>query len=279
MKKIIAKALPKIVGNSLNLVSYVAPKYASQKALDLFCTPRQGRVNDQQSSFLNTAKQQSLRYQDLSIQTYHWEGNKNTVLLAHGWESNSFRWKKLIKALQKLDYNIIALDGPAHGKSSGTQFNAILYSEFINVVTNYYKPDSIIGHSVGGMASVFFQHKYQNEDLKKLILLGAPSEFTEVFKNYVNMLSFNSRIEKGLNQLVVARFNKPPSHFSVANFSKELNLDGLIIHDKQDEVIKFAEAELISANFKNSKLITTNGFGHGLRDNSVNQAVIDFINN
>ncbi|RAJ11783.1 alpha/beta fold hydrolase [Olleya aquimaris] len=277
MKKVIAKAVPKIIGSSLNMVSYVAPKYASVKALNLFATPRQGRLNPTQEQFLNTAKQHTLRYNNLDIQTYLWEGSKETVLFAHGWESNSFRWKKLIKTLQAQDYNIVALDGPAHGKSGGKQFNAILYSEFINVVANHYQPDTIVGHSVGGMASVFFQHNYQHSALKKLALLGAPSEFTNVFKNYVNMLGYNSRIENGLNQLVFDRFNYEPSHFSSAKFASKINVEGLIIHDKHDEVIKYDEAELISSNFKNSTLITTEGFGHGLRDNSVNEAIINFI--
>ena len=52
--------------------------------------------------------------------TYRWLGKKETILLAHGWESNSFRWKDLIVKLDTaLDYNVIALDAPAHGRSSG----------------------------------------------------------------------------------------------------------------------------------------------------------------
>ncbi|WP_281847663.1 alpha/beta fold hydrolase [Olleya namhaensis] len=277
MKKTIAKVLPKIIGNGLNAVSYVAPKYASAKALDIFATPRQGRFKDKHQAFLDTAKQHTLNYDNNTIQTYNWAGTKKTILLAHGWESNTFRWKKLVEALQLLDYNIVSLDGPAHGNSSGTQFNAILYSEFLNVAAKHYKANVIIGHSVGGMASVFFQHKYQNDSLQKMILLGAPSEFTNVFKNYVNMLGFNKRIENGLNQLVLERFNNLPSHFSAAKFIKEIDLEGLIIHDKGDKIIQYDEAELISSNFKNSTLITTQGFGHGLRDDSVNKAIINFI--
>ncbi len=278
MKKTIAKVLPKIIGNGLNAVSYISPKYASAKALNIFATPRQGsKFNDKQEAFLNTANQHTLSYDNLDIQTYNWKGSKDTILFVHGWESNTFRWKKLITSLHQLDYNIVALDGPAHGKSGGTQFTAIMYSEFINVVARHYNPSAIIGHSVGGMSTVFYQHKYQNPDLTKMVLLGAPSEFTEVFKNYVNMLGLNKRIKNGLNKLVIERFNYEPSHFSVAKFSKEINVQGLIIHDRGDKIINHDEAELISSNFKNSKLITTQGFGHGLRDDSVNKAVINFI--
>ncbi len=81
----------------------------------------------------------------------------------------------------------------------------------------------------------------------------------------------------GLNQLVVDRFNYQPSHFSAAKFASKIDVEGLIIHDKHDDVIKYDEAELINSNFKNSTLMTTEGFGHGLRDNSVYEAVIKFI--
>lgn len=268
----------KFIGVLFNVLSYLLPKYTFNKALMLFSTPRKGGVTERQTKFLESSKQKKIHYNNFNIQTYHWEGSKTTILLAHGWESNSYRWKKLIKTLHKQGYNIIALDAPAHGKSGSKTFNAILYSEFINVVTHFFKPEILIGHSVGGMSSVFFQYKYKNTNLKKLILLGAPSELTNVFKNYVNMLGYNKRIRNGLNKLVLERFGHKPSYFSSATFLKDITLKGLIIHDEKDEIIKYSEAQLIAANYKNAKLMTTTGFGHGLKDKSVNDKIVSFIN-
>lgn len=279
MKKIIQKSIPKIIGTSLNTLSFIAPKYATSKALDIFMTPRKGRLTNKQNTFFDTAQQLELQYKNHTIQTYNWPASGKTILLAHGWESNSYRWKNLIKKLQAFNYNIVALDGPAHGKSSGTKFNAILYSEFINEVANHYKPNIIIGHSVGGMASIFFQHNYQFKTLEKLVLLGAPSEFTKIFKGYVRMLNFNSKIENGLNKMVEERFDNSTAYFSSANFTKKIETEGLIIHDKQDKIIGYDEAELIARNYKNSTLKTTEGFGHGLKDASIDDAIINFINN
>ena len=202
MKKLINKAVPKTIGALLNASSLVSSKYAAAKALSLFATPRKGDINQKQASFLNSAKKEQLNYNGFSIRTYHWNGHNKTVLLSHGWESNAARWKKLIELLQIQNYNVIALDAPAHGESESKKFNAILYSEFINVVCKQYNPEIIIGHSVGGMASVFFQHKYQLESLKKLVLLGAPSEFEGILKNYTNMLSYNSKVIKTLDTLI-----------------------------------------------------------------------------
>ena len=198
----------KLVGKTLNGLSYIAPKYASQKALNLFSTPRKGRVNEHQVSFLESATKAIIKYNHLDVATYVWKGTNKKILLAHGWESNTFRWNTLIEDLKKDNHTIIALDAPAHGNTSGKYFNAILYAECINEVVKKHQPDIIIGHSVGGMATGFYQYKYQNKKIEKLVLLGAPSEFTGVFKRYVDMLGYNERIENGLNKREVSDFLK-----------------------------------------------------------------------
>lgn len=272
-----SKTVIKIIGNSLNTISYIAPKYASKKALNLFATPRKGRVLENQKAFLETAKNLDLEYNKLNISTYLWEGTGATILLAHGWESNTQRWEKLIKELIALNYTIVALDAPAHGASGGKQFNAIVYSECINIVAKHYKPQVIIGHSVGGMSTALYQHTYKNKTIDKLVLLGAPSEFTGVFERYVEMMGYNKKIENGLNNLVVERFNKLPSYFSIAEFAKTINTKTLIIHDVEDKIIPFSDAEQIAENHNNVDFIPTKGYGHGLRNEVVNKHVIDFI--
>ena len=279
MRKFLNKAVPTTVGALINGASIISGKYAAAKALSLFATPRKGLVNKYQASFLNTASIKKLNYNGYSIMTYNWKGNGKTVLLSHGWESNTSRWKKLIKLLQDKNFNVVALDAPAHGKSESKKFNAILYSEYINVVSRHYKPEIMIGHSVGGMASIFYQNKYQSENLEKIILLGAPSEFKTILKNYTDLLKYNTKVVKSLNKLIEDTFGSPPSAFSTAKFAKSLNgVKGLIIHDRKDNIIPFSDAELIHKNFKNSELISTNGLGHSLNSPVVYSQILGFIN-
>src|SRR5690606_34599252 len=103
-------------------------------------TPRKGKLNDEETDYLKSAAQKTIIYETISIKTYCWSGKKDTVLLVHGWESNAFRWKDLIEILKAADYNIIALDAPAHGDSGSKIFNAVLYSECINMVIRHFKP-------------------------------------------------------------------------------------------------------------------------------------------
>ncbi len=279
MKKIINRYLPVLYGNYLNLISFFSLKKAVLKALDIFSTPRKGKVLEHQSEYLKDAKDQLIDYNNKTIQTYKWSGNNKTILLAHGWESNSFRWRKLIKELQKHDYNIISMDAPSHGNSLGTTFNVLMYTECMEKLIAIYTPEIIIGHSLGGMTTIYHQYKHPNERIKKLIILAAPSELTKIMSDYQKLLRFRTKILKGIEALYIKRYGFNFSDFSSAKFSKNLKQKGLIIHDNQDIITPINESEAIHKNWKNSILFKTDELGHSLQDKKVYKKVIDFIAN
>lgn len=270
--------LTKTIGHFYNMVSFFSKKTAANKALVLFTTPRRGRrMTEMQREFLDTALQKEFKFGNHTIMTYRWLGSKPTILLVHGWESNSSRWKNLAKALKKKGHSVVALDAPAHGYSGGRYFNAILYSEFINEVASRFQPEIIIGHSVGGMSTAIFQDKYQLKSVKKIVLLGAPSEFTDVLKRYTDMLGYNQRITEQLNLIIIDRFGNAPENFSTAKYLESTDLSGLIIHDEEDSIIPYNDAILINKSFKNSKLISTKGLGHSLNSETITAHIYDFI--
>lgn len=273
MKKLIVK----FVGTSINALSFISKPYATRKALELFMTPRSGKINEAQATFLNTAQQEKLMTKGHAIMTYHWPGTKQTIILAHGWESNSARWQRLINMLRAYGFNIIAVDAPAHGRSGSTMFNAILYAEFINTVSQRFSPSILIGHSIGGMALAYFLHQYQYEKSNKIVLLGAPSEFKDIMQRYIDLLGYNKRVASGLNQVIQDRFGNSPEYFSTARFLAAIKSEGLIIHDQNDQIIPFKDALHINDHFKNSRLISTKGLGHSLSHASVTKHIYTFI--
>ncbi|HLV38381.1 alpha/beta hydrolase [Xanthomarina sp.] len=271
--------LQKTIGLIINFTGIFFPKLAARMALFLFTKPLKGQINEKQSDFLDTAFREELTFNKMPIMTYRWLGEKETILLAHGWESNSARWQTLITNLRKRGFGVVALDAPAHGRSGSDRFNAIIYSEFIKVVSERFQPNIIIGHSVGGMALAYYQFKYQKESIEKIILLGAPSEFTDVLKRYTDMLGFSNRVIKHLNLMIKERFGQYPEAFSTANYSEHISSKGLIIHDKKDRVIPYNDALLIKNKYKNSRLVSTEGFGHSLATDEVSNYIYEFLEN
>ncbi|WP_411768417.1 alpha/beta fold hydrolase [Winogradskyella sp. A3E31] len=273
------KTVVKTIGGVINATSILAPKYAAKKAVDLFSSPRKGRYNSEQNKVIASAFFEEVEANGHSIATYRWPGKNKTVLLAHGWESNASRWQYILEKLKTEEYNIIALDAPAHGKSNGKQFNAIKYAEFLSIVINKFQPEAVLGHSVGGMATVFCLHHNDLPSVKKVVLLGSPAHFTGVFKRYKIMMGYNKKVANGLDRYVLNKLGKPVDYFSAANFTSEFDIEGLIIHDKNDKIIPYEDGQLFASKFKNSEFISTTGFGHGLKDESLTPKIIEFINN
>lgn len=269
----------KIIGQYVNALSFVSKHYAGKKALAIFTKPRKGRINAKEKEFLSKAFQEEVRFNDYEIMTYRWPGKGDTILLAHGWESNSARWQFLIEQLISLDFNVVALDAPSHGRSSGKEFNALLYSDFIGVISKKFKPEIIIGHSVGGLATIISESKKQQDHLQKLIMLGAPSEFSTILDRYATMLGYNNRVRDSLDTIIYNRFGHKPSYYSGAKFSSSINSQALIIHDTKDLIIPYSDALLYKEHFSNSKLISTEGLGHSLKQPLVSEHIIEFIQN
>ncbi len=267
-----------VIGTFINGISLFSPRTASKLALLLFSKPRKIKIKDTENDFLMTAFTEVIDCKDLHIMTYRWLGKKETILLAHGWESNAYRWKSLIQKLNALDYNIVALDAPAHGKSSGTKFNALLYSECIHRVAKKFDANIIIGHSVGGMATAFCMGMHTLPAVNKLVLLGAPSNFVGVFHRYMSMMGYNKRVSQAMDNLVLERFKNKPEYFSAARFMDHISIEGLLIHDIKDKIIPYSDVEDFKNYYKTARLISTEGLGHGLRHDNVNNHIIDFVN-
>ncbi|WP_242085323.1 alpha/beta hydrolase [Aestuariivivens sediminis] len=273
MKLVVAKC----IGLYINLLGYIAPNDAARLAISLFSKPRKGKHTQEAHDFLNTAFQEEVFFNGTSIMTYRWPGIHETILLVHGWESNAFRWEALINKLRLKNHNIVAVDAPGHGKSGSKSFNIIDYSEYLKVVTYKFNVQAIIAHSFGGMATIFFQYKYQVPLLKKIVLLGAPSNLEDVIKRYTKMMGFNTIVTNALKAFYLQHFGHSPEYYHAAKFTKAIKTRGLIIHDPEDHIIPYRDALEYQAFYPNVKLITTENLDHSLKSEAVDQHILEFI--
>lgn len=276
MNKTVKKILPKVLGLKLNSLFFVRPEAAISQAFYLFCGPRRGKINPEQKKFLDPAKNGKINLGKQIIQSYHWKGNKETILLLHGWESNTQRWQQLIEKLQQENYNIIAFDAPAHGDSSGKLFNVPLYSKCVTVFVEKHRPDYIIGHSIGAMTTIYEQ-RLSPISAKKIVLLGAPSELMFIMKDFQKTLNLSSRFMKGFEAYFNKKFGFSFKEFSTAKFAEKIKQPGLLIHDTYDKIVPVSASKAIHKNWNNSKLIITEGAGHSLNNDAIHAEIISFL--
>ena len=278
MQKIQFFIITKTIGAYLNLLSYINLEKAKNKAYQLFSSPRKGRLKKEHlPKTLQSATLETFEYGKEKFQTYIWPGNEEIILLVHGWESNASRWKKLLQHLKPLGKTIIAIDGPAHGLSEGTEFSAPKYAECINVLTQKYQPKTIIGHSVGGAAISFYLNKYGDKNIEKVILIGAPSDFKIIADNFVKLLSLNNRIKTQLEAYYLQKFNVHINDFAGHKFAQNFAQKALIAHDIEDQVVLVDEGRKYANTWKNSVYIETSGLGHSMHDADLYLKIVEFI--
>ena len=277
MKNILNRILPKIYGAYFNAIALFSKKVAAKKAFELFCSPRKGKVLPHQKDFLDSALLEKVEVDGVQFQPYHWKGKNDTVLLLHGWESNSFRWRNLISFLQDKEFDVIALDAPAHGYSSGKIFNAPLYVKGMRPVIEQYRPKHIVAHSIGGMTALFHQYQFPDSSIEKIVTLGSPSDFSIIAKGYQEFLGLNKKVMEAMDDLFLDLFKLQMDDFSTAKFAEHISIRGLLIHDSFDKVTPVTGSEKVHRSWKKSTLVKTKNLGHSLHQDEVSNAVIDFL--
>ncbi len=185
---------------------------------------------------------------------YRFERNppKKRALVVHGWSSKSVYMIKFIEVLLKHDYEVYAVDLPAHGSSKGFQ---VSWNDSIKTVLDiqkiFGKFDFALGHSLGGTAMLGalslshylseFQSAFQ---AKKIALISAPTRMQTIvdkFSNYVNLTKAQREIfankVKSVAQVELAVLDAKrlqTEHPSDTEF--------LCLHGTKDDIIPFDDS-------------------------------------
>jgi esterase/lipase len=274
MKKIIQKS----IGFYFNMLAIINPKLTAKKGYQLFCSPMSKPLKKHQKDFLETGKHSVLFYEDKKIQTYKWGNGSKKILLIHGWASHSFRWKSYVNELVENDFTVFAFDAPAHGMSDGKMLQVVLYSNIIDLFMKQTKEiEYIITHSIGGFAAIYWMFQNQNNQIKKITLMAAPGEATDFFNFYQKILGLSNRTLDIIRKEFAIALSHDPSYFSASKFVKVFKNESLIIHDKQDNETSYSNSVKLHDNWKNSKLILTEGLGHSLKNKQLQKQILDFM--
>lgn len=82
---------------------------------DKLANPQLRKLRERETEVLNTAQKEFIPFKGVEIKKYQWEGEKEGILLIHGWEGQAGNFSDLILKLRKEGFNIFAFDAPSHG--------------------------------------------------------------------------------------------------------------------------------------------------------------------
>jgi len=199
------------------------------------------------------------------------------ILLVHGWSGRGTQLVKFAEAFQKLGYQIVSFDAPAHGKSQG---NTTLLPEFIASIIEIEKHfgpfEAAVGHSLGGMA--LLSAVKDGLQIKRLTIIGSGDIVKDIMDDFVKKLELHPKISDMLRIHFEKKSNRTMDSYSSFHAAAEITIPVLVIHDENDDEVPVSCAHHIHQNLKNGELMITQNLGHRkiLGDAAVIQKTIQF---
>lgn len=270
----------RLVGALLNQLAIPAPGLAGRLAFNLLGMPRRKKPKLAEQAFLATA---DLHYETINGQScavYHWGFRGPVVLLAHGWESQTGRWRKIAPALVQAGYQVLAVDAPAHGRSAGRRFTMIRYADVLRTLMQRFGPiDTIIGHSVGGAASIWAMGTGSPAFRpRKAVILASFSALHTIMDDARRKTGASPRLMQAIDDRIELLTGHRTPHYSLVRMAEKLEaVETLLLHDRQDRVTAYQESQLLHDAWPGARLLLTEGFGHGLTAPEVIETVLDFV--
>ena len=267
---------------AFQLLGPIFPNLASKVAYRLFSTPRVRAKHKISDENIERAKLFEVLYGKSLLKAYEWGKGDKTVLLVHGWESRGTAMRSFVPALVEKGYRVVAFDGPAHGNSDGKRTNLPHFSGAVKAMIRHLDGvDAIIAHSFGGATSVFSLAWDQDAPLlNKLVLIGVPNRMEGVLDNALRTLKAPKIVAKKFKSIIQTKVAVPLKEANVAEAGKRMKLgEALIVHDKQDPVVPFSEAQTTFDQWDNANLLIVDGIGHYrlMKNPEVVKRVVDFV--
>ena len=263
------------------ILSTVSKKKTAEIALDLFSTP-QFRYKRIFPKVFDEAERLSFSIHGETVQGYRWnKGGSKKILIAHGFNSSVASFGYYVKPLIEKGYEVLAFDAPAHGKSTGTKINVVVYKEMIEAINEKYGPvHSFMAHSFGGLAVTLALENIPHDENFRVVLIAPATESKTAIDFFFSFMKLNGEVRKEFDHYIFSLKNRPPEWYSVSRAVKNLKAKILWCHDEDDHITPWQDAKRVKEeNLSYIDFLVTKGLGHrGIyRDANVSRAIIDFL--
>ncbi len=252
----------RILCNLLTVFWNIMPILAKKVVKNLFFAPRKYKIRPEEKQLLDESEPFEIVVNDKRIQCWKW-GQGPGILLAHGWNGSGIQMHRFIHPLLDKGYAVIAFDAPGHGASDGKTSSYFEYSDAIRFLLSKRRDLNIrgaIAHSFGAAAILNGMHK---ERYPLAAVLISPA--LKLFRIFHQMFSAVGVPEHLLQSLVKDYENNFGYDFKSDEPFRLLSLipsDTLIVHDREDETVPYADSVDADSRFEHVTLHTTRSLGH-----------------
>jgi hypothetical protein len=261
----------------------VAPGAAAWVAERLFLTPPRHPAPERERDLLARARPGAVRLDGRRIATWTW-GTGPRIVLVHGWGGRGAQLGAFVEPLVASGFSVAWFDGPAHGASEGRLTTIAEMARALHGVVAALGPiRGVVAHSGGGVVSAWAIRRSLLDgfvDLPEAIaLIAPPADFRGYLERFADACNLTPGARKLLDRRLTARVGAPSEAFDLPRFAADLPLAALVVHDREDREVRWAEGAAIADAWPDAELMTTHGLGHRriLRDHAVVDRVKTFL--
>lgn len=242
------------------IVGRVVPKFAARLARRLLMRPRVNPPRSFESDAFAGAERITFRF---GLAGWRWGGPGPVVLMLHGWQGRPSQFKHFVAPLLAAGRQVIALEAPAHGRSPGREAHALLFAEaLLEAAGELRDVEAVVGHSMGGAAALIALDKSQFT--RKAVVIGAPASMARVLGRFADLIGLPPNAREDFFDVVDRHVGVPANDIDMTKFAAPLPVQGLIVHDHDDDMVPFSEGEVIARHWLRAEFLPTSGLGHRL---------------
>lgn len=265
----------------LNLIGVVSKRKAAHAAFDLFCTPFR-RSPKALPRVFERAEKLSFSLDGITLNGYRFNHPATEkALLIHGFESSAKNFERYVAPLVRKGYEVIAFDGPGHGKSGGKRIHIPLYLKALEEICERYGPiRHFMAHSFGALTLAHLLEQKPFDAQTRAAFIAPATETVTAIDSFFKLLDLNGDIRKEFDHIILEKSGCPPEFFSILRAMKNIRARILWIHDEQDELTPLSDALRVKdGQFPNVTFHITQGLGHRriYRENKVVRLITEFL--
>lgn len=281
----------RVVRSTFQHLGEVAPGLLSAMAERLFTTPKRIPAPPRERAHIAAAEHRTVSTSVGRLAVSRWVAAElpweapahETVVLLHGWQGRGSQLCAFVDPLLQAGLDVVAIDGPGHGRSSGERADVGTFSMALREVVAALADDghavrAVIGHSMGAGATALAVA--DGLDVQAAVLIAPPRSVATVTDDFATALGLSAKTEQALRKRLRRRFHPYLwDRVAIDDRVAAARARALVIHDVEDIEVPFARGRAVAEAWPGARLLPTQGLGHRriLRDASVIDATVEFI--